>query len=143
MKIIPERKSGAPAPRGRSPAFWKELVSFATVCLGAYIVALLVLPPRWTRYQRLRQLEHELVEICDELEGEERRYEAAIIAVENDPFYREEVYRRVLGVKKRNEEFLRKPLKASSKRSDKKEAERSAPEPQPEPEPGAVVSDDR
>ena len=90
----------------KEPSFWKELYWFTAICLGGMILALAVLPPRLSRQRQMLELEAELRTSVEDLKEKEEEYEQAIMAMENDPFYREEVYRTRLGVKKENEEFL-------------------------------------
>ena len=88
------------------PRFWNELYWFTIICLGAWIVAMIVLPPRLERHRRLAEFETDLRLSVSALRAVEQQYEAAIMAMENDPFYRDEVYRAVLGIKEKDEEFL-------------------------------------
>ena len=89
------------------PVFWKEMYWFAVICLGGWILAMAVLPPRLARNRSALDMESGLRRTVARLSRLEKEYEALIPAVENDPFYRDEVYRKVLGVKKNNEEFLK------------------------------------
>jgi cell division protein FtsB len=108
--------SREPSPRQASlpaPVFWKELYWFAILCLAGATFAALVLPPRAARHRSLLALESELAARMAKLEHQERVLEAAIASVESDPFYREAVYRSILGVKKAEEEFLHAPAPGS------------------------------
>ena len=93
----------------RSPVFWKELHEFAVICLCGWIIAFLVLPPRLEKRRLVGQMESELEATVSALQVRKEQYEAAMLAMEEDPFFRDEVYRAVLGVKKKGEEFLQKP----------------------------------
>lgn len=92
--------------RGSGPVFWKELYGFTLLCLVGFIIALVVLPPRLQRYRSLQQLESELRERNARLDDYHSQVKAAIASMEGDPFYREGVYRQILGVRKKNEEFV-------------------------------------
>jgi hypothetical protein len=93
----------------RAPVFWEEVYWFAVVTLLGCGLALWMLPPRLARNRSALEIEEDLVGTVAALQTMERKYEAAIAAVENDPFYREEVYRALLKVKKKDEEFLKPP----------------------------------
>ena len=92
----------------KRPNFWMELYWFAIISLGGAILAVLVLAPRLARNRGGLDLEAELTAATVQLSSLENRYEAAIQALENDTFYREEVIRQVLRVKKKDEEFLKR-----------------------------------
>ena len=100
-------------PGDPPPVFSKELFWFALISLGGLILATAVLPPRLARNRSALDMEEDLRSSVTKLSGLEKEYEALIQAMENDPFYRDEVYRKVLGVKKNNEEFLKKAPRAS------------------------------
>jgi hypothetical protein len=85
-----------------------EIYWFTIICLGGTILAVVVLAPRLARNRRSRDLEAELTTTTARLSSLENRYEAAVRALENDPFYREEVIRHILEVKKNDEEFLKR-----------------------------------
>jgi hypothetical protein len=89
------------------PVFWKEMYWFTVICLGGWILAMAILPPRLARNRSAADMENDLRRAVAHLSKLEKEYEALIPAVENDPFYRDEVYRKVLRVKKTNEEFLK------------------------------------
>ncbi len=101
-----DERSGGFRPEPR-PVFWKELYWFALICLGGWTLAVLVLSPRLSRLQSARELEGSLRLTVARLSDLEQQYEAAIQALEEDPFYRDETIRAVLNVKKSNEEFLK------------------------------------
>ena len=90
----------------RKPSFWLEVYWFLLICVGGGILAILVLAPRLARHRSSLDLETEIRGTLSRLTHLERQYEAALQALENDSFYREEVIRHVLKVKKRNEDFL-------------------------------------
>ena len=104
------RPQGLPAGRRRAdpPSFAKELYWFALICLCGWVLAVSVLSPRLARDRSSRVVEAELRQAVQQLDKLEKEYDAAIVAVENDPFYRDEVYRNILGVKRDGEEFLKK-----------------------------------
>ena len=93
---------------GPKPVFRRELYWFTVICLGGWILAMALLVPRLASYRETRDMEESLQGVVTRLSSLEREYEAAIAALENDGFYRDEVYRRVLKVKKPNEEFILK-----------------------------------
>ena len=99
---------------GPQPVFWKELYWFVLILLGAWIAALLVLPPRLARNRKALELERELEAVVAHLERTESRYEGAIQGLENDRYFRIGAYRRELGAKQNNESFL----KAAGESSD-------------------------
>jgi len=86
--------------------FWREIYWFAIIALIAITAALLVLPPRAVRYSSLVRLEGELKAENERLDEQQEKLEGAITAMSEDEFYRENVFRKVLGVKKNDEEFL-------------------------------------
>ena len=93
------------APQG--PVFWSELYWFALLSTCGIALCLWLLPPRLARNRATAEIELDLRDTVEELGDMEREYEAAILAVENDPFYREEVVRAILKVKKKDEVFLK------------------------------------
>ncbi len=97
---------GAREPR---PVFWKELYWFVVICLGGSILAVLVLSPRLARHRNTVDVENSLQRTVTGLARLERQYDAAIQALDTDPFYRDEVIRSVLKVKRNTEEFLKQP----------------------------------
>ena len=97
------------APPEQEPTFSRELYSFAIIALCAWLGALFVLPPRLERHTRVLELEETLRREVQALHQQEVAFESAILGVENDPFYREEAHRLILGVRKKGEEFLKKP----------------------------------
>jgi hypothetical protein len=102
-------RAAAPAGgvRGEGAArFWREIYWFTVIGIAGAAVALWVLPARATRHQELLELEAELRAKHASLEREKQVLEAAIHSVDHDEFYREAVWRKVLGVKKTSEEFL-------------------------------------
>jgi len=99
-----------PGPRHATPegpVFWNELYWFALLSTCGLALCLWLLPPRLARNRATAEIELDLRETVEELGTMEREYEAAILAVENDPFYREEVVRAILKVKKKDEVFLK------------------------------------
>ncbi len=95
------------------PVFWKELYWFALICLGGWVLAVSVLSPRLARDRSSRDAEAGLEQTVQQLEALEKEYEAAIVAVESDVFYRDEVYRNILNVKSGSEEYLKKQASVS------------------------------
>ena len=89
------------------PTFWNELYWFGLIGLGGLAIALLVLAPKLARHRSTLDTEDGLRAAVAHLEQLEKQYGAAMEAMENDPFYREEVQRAVLKVKKRDEDFLK------------------------------------
>ena len=86
--------------------FWREVYWFAVIALIAVTVALLVLPPRAVRYSSLGRLENELKAKNERLDEQQQKLLSAITAMKEDDFYKQNVFRKVLGVKKNDEEFL-------------------------------------
>ena len=86
--------------------FWREVYWFAVISLIAVTVALLVLPPRAVRYSSLSRLAIELMAKNERLDEQQLKLESAIAAMKEDDFYKQNVFRKVLGVKKNDEEFL-------------------------------------
>jgi cell division protein FtsB len=115
--------AGAPTPAPRAlgtrgearPVFWRELYWFALIALGAWILGLLVLAPRLSRNRQAYEYEESLRREGEELTRREAQYEAAVEAMENDPYYRDEAYRHFLRVKKSGEVFLKDDLQTSDK----------------------------
>jgi len=95
--------------RERRPAFGLEVFNLVVICLLGLLVAILILPQRLEPYLQTRMVEENLRQTVAGLDHRQKEYEAAIHAVENDPFYRDEVYRHVLGVKKKTEKVLKLP----------------------------------
>jgi hypothetical protein len=106
-RVVPPILSSVP-PVER-PVFWQEIYWFTVISLLGFSLALWVLPPRLARNRSALGIEEDLEGAVAALESTGRKYEAAIAAVENDPFYREEVSRSLLKVKKKDEEFLKAP----------------------------------
>ena len=80
---------------------------FVCICLAGWILAVAVIPPKAQRYWSLAQLEAQLKSRRATLKKRVELLKGAIYSIETDPFYREAVYRSVLGVKKKSEEFLK------------------------------------
>ena len=97
-----------PSVRPR-PVFWQEIYWFTVITLLGCGFAFWMLPPRLARNRAALDIEEGLQGTVAALDDMEKKYEAAIAAVENDPFYREEVYRALLKAKKKDEEFLKDP----------------------------------
>jgi len=93
----------------RRSSFWSELYWFVVMALVGWIVAALFLPPRIATLARLYRQERMVLGEIQALREEENILEGAVSAMENDPFYREGVFRERLGVKKIEEEFLEPP----------------------------------
>ena len=92
--------------RPQGPVFWKELYAFVAICLLGATLAAAVLPPKARRYWSLRQLEAQLVTRNADLARKIEVLEAATYSMQTDPLYREAAMRKLLGVKKKSEEFL-------------------------------------
>ena len=86
--------------------FWREVYWFAIIALVSITVALLVLPPKAVEHRSLSLMEAELKAENGILDEQQKRLDAAITAMKDDPLYREAVFRKVLGVKKNDEVFL-------------------------------------
>ena len=90
----------------RGGVFWREGYWFAILTLVAITIALLVLPPKAVEYRSLSRMEAELEAENELLDEQQEKLDAAITAMKDDPFYREGVFRKILGVKKSDEVFL-------------------------------------
>jgi hypothetical protein len=101
------REEGPSGPRRDDPVFWKECYTLVVIGLGGLLLALAVLPPRLARHRQLLEFEADLLDSVQGLQQTQAEYEAAIMAVENDVFFRDEVYRTRLGLKRGSEEFLK------------------------------------
>lgn len=99
---VPARPA-APSESGR---FWNELYWFVVLGAVAWIVGWIVIPPRALRSLSLLEKEQQLEQGLERARHVERVYENAIDAVENDPYYREGVYRQRLGVTRPGDEVL-------------------------------------
>jgi cell division protein FtsB len=89
----------------RGGVFWQEVYWFAVIALVGITVALLVLPPRAVKFRSLSRTEAELKAKNERLDEQQKLLEAAITAMKEDPYYRQNVYRKLLGVKKNSEEY--------------------------------------
>jgi hypothetical protein len=90
----------------QGPSFWNELYWFVAIGLLGWIVAALVLPPRVASTAQLLRQERQVLADIQALRRREDILEGAASAMENDPFYREGVFRQRLGLKKDSEEYL-------------------------------------
>lgn len=104
-----EKAHGAAGPSGSraGPVFSHEIYWFALIALGAWALAVWILAPRLARNRIAADREAQLQANVARLAQLERQLEAAIGAMESDPYYREAVYRAVLGVKRADEVFLK------------------------------------
>ncbi|MGH9361203.1 MAG: hypothetical protein ACRD2T_04745, partial [Thermoanaerobaculia bacterium] len=89
-----------PPPPRQEPSFWNELYWFVAIGLAGWILAALLLPPRVAGTAHLLQEERRVVADIRRLRDLEDLLEGAATAMENDPFYREGVFRKRLGLKK-------------------------------------------
>ena len=89
----------------RGGVFWQEVYWFAVIALVGITIALLILPPRAVKFRSLSRLEAELRTKNEILDEQQKLLEAGITAMKEDPFYRQNVYRKILGVKKNDEEY--------------------------------------
>lgn len=111
MTDTAKQQSRAPEKRASDRRFYNEIYWFLSIGLLACIVAIILLPPRASKSLTLLQRERQL---HAEIEGKRHRvevFEKAIESVENDPVYREAVFRKQLGVKKPHEVYLDAPPK--------------------------------
>lgn len=101
-------KRGAPSTawRSRESNFFRELYGFCVIGLLGVGVALALVPARARKYRELLELEASLEARQAELDDAGHKLTAAIQSMKTDPVYREAVYRKVLGVKRHDEEFL-------------------------------------
>jgi hypothetical protein len=88
------------------------------ICLGAWILGIYVLTPRLAESRKSVELERDLVEVVSKLRQAEYRYQTVIAAMENDPYYRQAVYRAVLGIRKKNEKLLKDYPEVSDNRTE-------------------------
>jgi len=96
------------AARGQ-PSFWNELYWFVAIGLLGWILAALILPPRVAGTVQLLKEERRVLADIQALREKEEILWGAASAMENDPFYREGVFRKRLGLKKDSEEYLQTP----------------------------------
>lgn len=89
------------------PNFWHELYWFVVICLGGWILALAVLPPAMVRLRNALEFEAECRQRVETLTVRNAALKRVVNAFETDPHYREEVIRKILGVKKTDEVFLK------------------------------------
>jgi hypothetical protein len=87
-----------------SRRFWNELYWFAAIGVAAATLALLVVPGRLAAVIEMRRRERGLDRELRAIEARERVYSKAIEAVENDPYYREGVFRALLQARRPGEE---------------------------------------
>ena len=99
--------SAETAQKGQS--FWNELYWFVAIGLAGWILAAMVLPPRVASTAQLLRQERNVVADLKSIQEMENILEGAVSAMENDPFYREAVFRKRLGLKKNTEEYLERP----------------------------------
>ena len=98
--------SEPPGPPRREPSFWNELYWFVAIGLLGWILAAMILPPRLAGTVKLLQEERRVLADIQQLREKEEILWGAASAMENDPFYREGVFRKRLGLKKESEEYL-------------------------------------
>ena len=104
----PDLTQPGTAPR-REASFWNELYWFVALGLLGWILAALILPPRMAGTIKLLQEERRVLADIQGLREKEEILWGAASAMENDPFYREGVFRKRLGLKKESEEYLQIP----------------------------------
>lgn len=109
----PQRDEDPAFAGPRPPVFWQELYWFLLITVGGIALAIVVLAPRLAQQRSSSDVEASLRVTVAGIENLERQYDAAIEALETDPFYRDEVIRAVLQVKKNEEEFLGKDMPSS------------------------------
>ena len=105
----PDRASRSPRKRSRADGgalFWNELYWFTVLSITSAALGLWILPAKAARHRGLLELEGDLKAKNTLLKRQERVLEGALHAVEHDEFYKQAVWRKVLGVKKNSEEFL-------------------------------------
>jgi hypothetical protein len=106
-----EEKKRMPDHRyGKPPSFWNELYWFVAIGLMGWILAAMLLPPRVAITSQLLKEERRLTADLRELTEKENLLDGAVSAMENDPFYREGVFRARLSLKKESEEYLEPKL---------------------------------
>ena len=93
-------------PQDATPVFWQEIYWFVVLSLCGLTLAFFVLAPRLAQFRTTHDVEMGLKKTVARLDTLEKQYQSAIQAVDSDPFYREELIRSVLKVKKNDEEFL-------------------------------------
>ncbi len=96
-----------PTPRAAGPNFWDEIYWFTAICLGGLILALAILPPAMVRLHEALAFESRCRQRVEVLTVKNAELGQVVNAFETDPHYREEVIRTILGVKTRDEVFLR------------------------------------
>jgi hypothetical protein len=92
--------------RASDRRFYNEIYWFLTIGLLACVIAIVMLPPRANKSLNLLRRERELHVEIQTKKHQVRVFEKAIESVENDPVYREAVFREQLGVKKPREVYL-------------------------------------
>ncbi len=99
----------APVAGPRPPSFWNELYWFVAIGLLGWIIAAIVLPPRIAGVTGILRQERRALADIRVLQEQENLLEGAVSAMENDPFYREGVFRVRLRIKKDSEDYLERP----------------------------------
>ncbi len=106
-----EAAGGRPRPPAEraaaGPNFWDEIYWFTAICLGGLILALAILPPAMVRLREALAFESRCRQRVEVLTVKNAELGQVVNAFETDPHYREEVIRTILGVKKRDEVFLK------------------------------------
>ena len=102
-----EATGGAPSPGTGGPNFWDEIYWFTAICLGGWILALAILPPAMVRLREALAFESRCRQRVEVLNVKNTALGQVVNAFETDSYYREEVIRTILGVKKRGEVFLK------------------------------------
>ena len=91
---------------GREGRFWNELYWFVVITLMAWTVGALAIPPRALETLALWKEELRYRNELQAARLKERTFEQAIDSAENDPYYREALFREQLHVKRGNEIYL-------------------------------------
>ncbi len=100
-------KTESPPDGTIRPNFWLEVYWLTILGLCAWIAALAILPPALVRLRESLAFEADCRRRVETVSARHTDLKKTLNAFENDPYYREEVIRAILGVKRYDEVFLR------------------------------------
>lgn len=100
-------KTESPLDGTIRPNFWLEVYWLTVLGLCAWIVALAILTPAFVRLRESLAFEADCRQRVEAVSARNTDLKKALNAFETDPYYREEVIRAILGVKRYDEVFLR------------------------------------
>lgn len=96
-------------PKGWKGSKTGNLYFALVAALGTAIAIGQWVLPRRARNRELAEKHRALEEAIQEARARNRRYETAIRALDTDPYYREAVVRRLLGLRAADEDWLEPP----------------------------------